>query len=88
MTVEFCPRKLARDAKSAAVGIALFILVCIVAQGCKLFQSKEAGELIEHAYAIELMNCAATAGLPGPYDEAADKKCRAEVDCRYGVGPC
>ncbi len=42
----------------------------------------------EYDYETEIIACAQTSGYPGAYDREADMRCRAAVDCRYGVGPC
>lgn len=55
-------------------------------QGCapSIPQPTEA----ERSYTTEIIACAATAGYPGAYDHESDMRCRAHVDCKYGVGPC
>lgn len=45
-------------------------------------------QVLERNYTTDIIACAATAGFPGAYDEASDLRCRAKVNCTYGVGPC
>lgn len=45
-------------------------------------------QVLERNYTTDIIACAATAGFPGAYDEASDMRCRAKVNCQYGVGPC
>ncbi len=84
----YCHADLVRVVRRAAVSLALFIGVCMVAHcgtGCKPVQSPST---LEQSYTAEIIACAATAGYPGVYDHQADMRCRAAVDCKYGLGPC
>lgn len=83
--VDFCPNRLVRDAKRAIIGLLMFTGVVALAHcgtGCKPVQVPTT---TEQAYTAEIVACAATAGYPGAYDEDADKRCRAEVNKRYGL---
>ena len=79
---------MALTAKRALIGLSIFIGACMVAHcgtGCQPAQDPTA---LEQGYTAEIVACAATAGLPGPYDHDADMKCRAKVDCKYKLGAC
>ncbi len=87
-TFEFSPAQFVRDAKRAAMAVLAFAAIVGVAHcgtGCKPAQAPND---LEQAYTTEIVACAATAGYPGAYDREADLRCRAEVDCRYKLGPC
>lgn len=88
VTFQFCPKQLARDTKRAFLALVAFagiVMVSHCGSGCKPAQAPTD---LEQAYTTEIIACAATAGYPGAYDERADMRCRAEVNCRYGLGPC
>ena len=87
-TFEFSPEGFLRDMKRALYGLLAFAAIVGVAHcgsGCKPAQAPND---LEQAYTAEIVACAATAGYPGAYDRDADLRCRAEVDCRYKLGPC
>lgn len=75
-------------AKACIVGLGIIFGLTAFAncnEGCKPAQDVTEAE---RNYTTEIIACAATAGYPGAYDHAADMRCRAGVDCRYGLGPC
>jgi hypothetical protein len=79
-----------KSAKLMAVSLGLLFGMASVAhcnQGCALLEPKNETTL-EHNYTTDIIACAALAGYPGLYDHEADMRCRDEVNCKYGVGPC
>ncbi len=88
LTVEFSNEGLVRDAKKAFLAVLLFAGIVSVAHcgsGCLPANSPT---VEEQSYTTAIIACAATAGYPGSYDRQADLRCRAEVDCDFGVAPC
>ncbi len=89
MTFEFSTDGLVRSAKRAAIGLVLFAGTCVSLAHCGLgcMPAQEPTQA-ERNYTTEIIACAATAGYPGAYDHESDMRCRAKVDCKYGLGPC
>lgn len=85
MTIQFSTSALKRDLRKAVMGVALFAGIASVAHGCKPAQEPTQ---LEQNYTNDIIACAATAGYPGAYDHASDMRCRDQVNCKYGVGPC
>ncbi len=86
--INFSTQTLVRDLKRAAAAVGLFAAIVAVAHcgtGCKPALEPT---LSEQAYTADIIACAALAGYPGAYDHEADMRCRATVDCKYGIGPC
>ena len=86
--VSFSSERLVRDCKRALAGLVMFAGLSMLAHcgsGCNAIQ---APTTLEQSYTTEIVACAATAGYPGAYDEQADRRCRADVNCRYGLGAC
>jgi hypothetical protein len=85
VTIKFSPSALLKQAKRAGLSVTLFSVVCLAVQGC----FDRGPNYVEQSYVAEIVGCAANASNDaGSYDHAADMRCRAEVDCRYQVGPC
>lgn len=88
VTVSYSHQNLVLCAKRALIGLLMFIGIAGVAHcgvGCEPAKDPTA---LEQSYTTAIIACAATAGYPGAYDHAADMRCRAQVDCVYGVAPC
>lgn len=86
--VEFCPVTLRQHMVKAAMAVALFASAVVLANcwaGCMPARDPSA---VEQEYVNAIVACAATSGYPGAYDPDGDSRCRARVDCQYGVGPC
>ncbi len=89
MTFEFSYDGLARCVRRAALGMALFVGVVVSVAHCGLgCMPANDPTQAERNYTTEIIACAATAGYPGAYDHESDMRCRAGVDCKYGLGPC
>ena len=75
--------------KSMLVAVATVFAIGSCNAGCAEFREPRTPEEdLERNYTAEVVACAAMAGYPGAYDRGADMRCRSEVDCRYGLGPC
>lgn len=83
--VEFSPKQLVSHMKKAAAAVLVFAGLTMAAHcgtGCLPASSPS----VEDDYTTAIIACAATAGYPGAYDHAADMRCRADVDCKFGLG--
>jgi hypothetical protein len=87
IAVEFSHENLVRDLKRAAIGLAMFCGITMLAH-CGTGCLPAIQPTVDQDYTSEIVSCAAMAGYPGQYDKAEDLKCRAAVDCKYKVGPC
>ncbi len=87
ITFEFCHEKMVRDLRRAALGLAMFVGITMLAHcgtGCRPATAPSAAD----DYETRIIACAATSGYPGAYDYAADMRCRNGVNCEFGLPSC
>ena len=76
-------KRLANAGRDMFLCLAVFVGLCGVAHCSSGCQESQTPTESERNYTTRIIACAATAGYPGHYDEAADMRCRRQVDSEY-----